>query len=159
MSLYISSICHILVVMLTLSPSTSSLLDRKIEETAAGLQTSYLNHLRSINKSNTATIVNYITAMRSEINLSDYYRRDIIELLCKFSNYNNNKNFKELARHSVISFLETYRKTETQDILHKWIGTYNLFRIYLLRFFKWLYSPELEPGKRPKRQLWKIFLS
>jgi hypothetical protein len=38
--------------MLTLSPSTSSLLDRKIEETAAGLQTSYLNHLRSINKSN-----------------------------------------------------------------------------------------------------------
>ena len=34
--------------------------------------------------------------------------------------------------------------------MHKWIGTYNLFRVYLLRFFKWLYSPDIEPGKRLK---------
>ena len=34
--------------------------------------------------------------------------------------------------------------------MHKWIGTYNLFRIHLLRFFKWLYYPDAEPGKRPK---------
>jgi hypothetical protein len=33
--------------------------------------------------------------------------------------------------------------------LHKWIGTYNLFRIYLLRFFKWLYTPDIEHSKRP----------
>jgi hypothetical protein len=30
------------------------------------------------------------------------------------------------------------------------IGTYNLFRTYLLRFFKWLYYPDVEPDKRPK---------
>jgi integrase len=34
--------------------------------------------------------------------------------------------------------------------MHKWIGTYNLFRMYLLRFFKWLYHPNLEPESRPK---------
>jgi integrase len=34
--------------------------------------------------------------------------------------------------------------------MHKWIGTYNLFRIYLLRFFKWLYYQDIEPDKRPK---------
>ncbi len=34
--------------------------------------------------------------------------------------------------------------------MHKWIGTYNLFRVYLLRFFKWLYYPDIEPRKRPK---------
>jgi integrase len=34
--------------------------------------------------------------------------------------------------------------------MHKWIGTYNLFRIYLLRFFKWIYYPDIEPGKRPR---------
>jgi hypothetical protein len=34
--------------------------------------------------------------------------------------------------------------------MHKWIGTYNLFRIHLLRFFKWLYYPDAEPGKRLK---------
>ena len=34
--------------------------------------------------------------------------------------------------------------------LHKWIGTYNLYRIHLLRFFKWLYYPDIEPNKRSK---------
>jgi hypothetical protein len=34
--------------------------------------------------------------------------------------------------------------------LHRWIGTYNLYRVHLIRFFKWLYSPGLEPDKRPK---------
>jgi hypothetical protein len=37
--------------------------------------------------------------------------------------------------------------------MHKWIGTYNLFRIHLLRFFKWLYYPDIEPGQRPKPSL------
>ncbi|MGA9150477.1 MAG: hypothetical protein WBZ36_07860 [Candidatus Nitrosopolaris sp.] len=34
--------------------------------------------------------------------------------------------------------------------MHKWIGTYNIYRIYLLRFFKWLYYPDREPKKRSK---------
>ena len=34
------------------------------------------------------------------------------------------------------------------DPLHKWIGTYNLKRTILLRFFKWLHCPSAEPKKR-----------
>jgi hypothetical protein len=34
--------------------------------------------------------------------------------------------------------------------LHKWIGTYNVYRIQLMRFFKWLYSPDIEQKQRPK---------
>jgi hypothetical protein len=34
--------------------------------------------------------------------------------------------------------------------MHKWIGTYNLSRVYLIRFFRWLYYPDIEPRKRPK---------
>jgi hypothetical protein len=34
--------------------------------------------------------------------------------------------------------------------MHKWIGTYNVYRIHLLRFFKRLYYPDIEPGKRHK---------
>ena len=37
--------------------------------------------------------------------------------------------------------------------MHKWIGTYNIYRIYLLRFFKWLYYPDIEPDKRPKPEV------
>lgn len=50
----------------------------------------------------------------------------------------------------MLSFLDSFRKIETVDPLHKWIGTYNNYRIQLLWFFKWLYSPDIEPKKRPK---------
>ena len=55
-----------------------------------------------------------------------------------------------MTRDDIISFLDSYRRPDTADSLHKWIGTYNLFRIHLLRFFKWLYYPDIEPDKRPK---------
>jgi integrase len=128
------------------------LLDRKIDETTAGLESSFANLLRSINEDNAATIVKYVAAMKREVNLSDLYRRDVIAVLCKFSKYNgnNNKLFSDLAQSHILSFLDSFRKTEIQDPLHKWIGTYNLYRIHLLRFFKWLYSPDIEPDNRPK---------
>jgi site-specific recombinase XerD len=88
--------------------------------------------------------------MKNEVNLSDNYRKDLIEALSRFSKYNDNKPFKDLTRNNTIAFLESLRKTETQDPMHKWIGTYNLFRSHLLKFFKWLYSPDIEPSKRPK---------
>jgi integrase/recombinase XerD len=126
------------------------LLDAKIEEVCTGLQISYVNNLRSISiESNIVIIVNYINSMKTELNLSINYRRDLIKLLTRFSEVNN-KNFKDITRNDIISFLEGFRKIETQDPLHKWIGTYNVFRIHLLRFFKWLYSPDLEPSKRSK---------
>jgi integrase len=88
--------------------------------------------------------------MKSEVNLSDHYRRHLIEVLSKFSKFDDNKSFKDLKHSDVIAFLETYRRTEAQDPLHKWIGTYNIYRIHLMRFFKWLYNPDIEPDKRPK---------
>ena len=127
------------------------LLDTKIEETCAGLQMSYLIGLRSLsNENNIMPIVNYVNSMRTELNLSFNYRRDVLKLLSQFSRYNNDINFKDITRTNIIAFLESFRKTETQDPMHKWIGTYNVYRIHLLRFFKWLYSPDIEPDKREK---------
>ena len=37
--------------------------------------------------------------------------------------------------------------------MHKWIGTYNVYRIHLVRFFKWLYYPDIEPTARSKPQV------
>jgi integrase len=130
--------------------NVSALLDRKIEETSTGLPTSCARHLRSISETNATTVIEYIAAMKSEVNLSDNYRKDLIELLCKFSRYCDNKTFKDLTRANVIAFLESFRKTDAADPLHKWIGTYNIYRMHLLRFFKWLYYPDIEPSKKPK---------
>ena len=91
-----------------------------------------------------------MAAIRFEINPSDQYRRSIIETLSVFAKFTDNKSFKDVTKDHIVSFLESYRKTDAADPLHKWIGTYNVFRMHLLRFFKWFYSPELEPAKRPK---------
>jgi hypothetical protein len=99
-------------------------------------------------------ICGYVLSLRSEVNLSDSYRKDVILLLCKFSTYfKNTKTFKKIAREDLLLFLDSLRKAEAVDPLHKWIGTYNLYRIHLLRFFKGLYSPDLEPEKRPKPEV------
>jgi hypothetical protein len=89
--------------------------------------------------------------MKSEINLSDHYRKDTIILLSNLSIFfKNAKAFKEITREDLLSFLDSYRKPEDIDPLHKWIGTYNIYRIHMMRFFKWLYFPDIEQKKRPK---------
>jgi hypothetical protein len=57
--------------------------------------------------------------MKVETNLADHYRKDLIEVLCRFSKYNDNRPYRDLTRDNIITFLETYRRSETQDPLHK----------------------------------------
>ncbi|MFL6408424.1 MAG: hypothetical protein ACJ71F_15350, partial [Nitrososphaeraceae archaeon] len=130
-----------------------------IENATEGLPYRCFNYLfnkvlpGSRGKENALTICDYMSSLRSEINPSDNYRRDNIILLCDFSIFFNNKNakiFKEITREDLLSFLDSFRKAESVDPLHKWIGTYNIYRMQLMRFFKWLYYPDVEQKKRPK---------
>jgi len=92
-----------------------------------------------------------MSSLKSEINPSNGYRKNTIILLSTFSIFfKNAKTFKEITREDLLSFLDSFRKVETVDPLHKWIGTYNLYRTELMRFFMWLYYPNLEYNKRPK---------
>jgi hypothetical protein len=52
----------------------SPIFDRKIDETTAGLSSFYVKNLRSIGAMNGAIIVDYISALKIEVNLSDHYR-------------------------------------------------------------------------------------
>jgi hypothetical protein len=127
------------------------LLDRRIDDVTAGLVQYYSSLIQKLslsNKENALTIISYINAMRTEINLSDHYRMDVIRLLSVFSDYFQNQlSYKQMTCDNLLSFLDSFRKPEGVDPLHKWIGTYNINRIHLTRFFKWLYSPDLEPDK------------
>ena len=123
---------------------------RKIEEATASLAPSWTKSLLSVPEEIAALIADYIKVMKSEVNLSDSYRRDVIEVISKLSKYHDHKSFKEMTRDDILSYLDSFRKPEAADPLHKWIGTYNLYRIHIQRFFKWLYNPEVEHTKRPK---------
>jgi hypothetical protein len=88
--------------------------------------------------------------MTTETNLSDRFRKDLIYFLCTFSNNSDNKSFKSITRQDILRFLDSFRRHETSDPLHKWIGTYNIYRLHLLRFFKALYYPDIEQEKKTK---------
>ena len=87
-------------------------MDRRIEETGAGLAASYTRQLHSISEHNASTIIEYIAAMKSEVNLADHYRRDLIVMLCRFSKYNDSKPFKDLTR---IIFLDFWMIPQDRD--------------------------------------------
>jgi hypothetical protein len=88
--------------------------------------------------------------MMTETNLSDNYRKGVIKLLYIFSKYNKDKPFRVVTREDILAFLDSFRRSEASDPMHKWIGTYNTYRIHLLRFFKWLYYPDVEPDNFTK---------
>ena len=58
-----------------------------------------------------------------------------------------------MQRNDIISFFNSLRKSEDEDPMHKWIGTYNSYHMSITRFFKWLEHPDLEPSARPKPQI------
>jgi integrase len=139
------------------------LLDSKIDISTEGLTPQYGNRLRKTEpKMNAMIISKYIISMKAEINPSDRYREVVIKVLTKLSQFHNNsrnnddthgytsKSLLEIRREDILRYLDTLRKPESVDPLHKWIGTYNIYRIHLIRFFKWLYYHDLEQDKRPK---------
>ena len=72
----------------------------------------------------------------------------VLTLLSQF--HNNQISFKEMAKEGILSYLNRLRKPEVDDPLHKWVGSYNLYRTLIIKFFKWLYYPDLQPSNRPK---------
>ncbi|HZA65122.1 MAG TPA: hypothetical protein VE573_19750, partial [Nitrososphaeraceae archaeon] len=116
----------------------SEKIHRKIEEATAGLANSWTKSLLFVPEEIASMIADYIKVMKSEVNLSDSYRKSVIEVLTKLSKSCNHKGFKNITRNDILSFLDSFRKPEEADPLHTWIGTYNLYRIHIQRFFKWL---------------------
>ena len=146
-----------LISTTTATTTVASEIDtRKIENITQGLASYCFNMLHNRvlphNRDNAMTICEYISSMKHELNLSDNYREDVIMLLSRFSIFFKNAMvFKQITREDLLSFIDSYRKPEASDPMHKWIGTYNIMRMHLMRFFRWLYYPDVHPSKdRPK---------
>lgn len=131
--------------------SDTTIFDQKIELATEGLEPYYLDHLKTrISRKNSIIIARYILSMRIETNLSLNHRRSIITSLKMLSEFLSNKPFPEMNREDILSYLESLRKSDASDKMHKWVSTYNQRVITFLRFFKWLYAPNTEASKREK---------
>ncbi|HEY6884675.1 MAG TPA: tyrosine-type recombinase/integrase, partial [Nitrososphaeraceae archaeon] len=128
-----------------------SLLERKVGFITEGLTSQYAERLYKMRRDNTLDIINFISSMKTEINLSANHIRNNIMVLTLLSQFHNNKkSFKQMTRQDVLSYLDKLRKPESDDPLHRWIGTYNAYRTLILKFFKWLYYPDLPESHRPR---------
>jgi integrase len=130
---------------LSLSPSS---LDQKIDIITEGLPASYGKNLRLLDPQNASTIIQYVQVMKIETNISNHYRKNTIEVLTRFCNFHKNKPFHDITRDDILAFLSSFSKTDDADPLHRWIGTYNQFRMQIFRFFKWLYYPQVKHNMR-----------
>jgi len=126
--------------------------DRKLDTITAGAKPFVKEHLLTkISKENCLTIVNYMLAMQTEVSPTQSYRIDTILKLKYFAEVNKPKSFNnDMTRQDIIDFLDSLRKPEQVDPLHKWIGTYEAYRIVLMRFFRWLHAPDIPQRQRPR---------
>jgi len=102
-----------------------------------------------IQTQNQKIIKDYIEARKTETNLATSTQKVTSYTLNRFSRHEK-KYFKDITRDGLLSFLNSLRKSETQDPNHKWIGTYNHCLIIISTFFKWLYNPQVGPNEREK---------
>jgi integrase/recombinase XerD len=106
-----------------------------------------------LSQENALTICDYIIAMKREINPRINTIRTTIQFLYELSKSAGiDKKFNDMMvtnENDVLLYLDKCRKPENDDPLHKWIGTYNMKRIILFRFFRWLQYPDVaNPDKR-----------
>ncbi len=127
-------------------------IERKIILATDGFGTKFCETTlsRKLSREDAAVIADYIIAMKREVNPRLNYMRYTIQFLSELSKVVGiGKKFVDMTREDVLYYLDKCRKPENEDPMHKWIGSYNIKRIILIRFFKWLYYPNVtDPKKR-----------
>ncbi|MGA7042362.1 MAG: hypothetical protein WBY71_01720 [Nitrososphaeraceae archaeon] len=134
-------------------------LDRKIILATEGFSITtkfcelILRDRNRISKENALTVCDYIIAMKREVNPKVSTIRITIQFLAQLSKaVGIAVKFIDMTRDDILlRYLNKCRKPEIEDPLHKWIGSYNVKRITLIRFFKWLHYPDVyNPKQRNK---------
>jgi len=124
---------------------------RKIDLVSTGLPeyvSKQLFDLCCLSTENALTIVNFLLAQKTEINISDTYKLNMISTLLLLSNSLSHKSFKDMKRDDILIYLDGLRKDDASDPLHKWIGSYNVKRQRLITFFRWFYNTNKCPSAR-----------
>src|ERR671918_2685808 len=110
---------------------------------------SLLTDKTKMSRENALTLAEYLIDMKSEINPRPSYIRNNLQFLSELSRFVGiKKRFKDFIKEDITSFLDNHRKSEEEDPLHKWIGSYNIKCLAILRFYKWIYYRHIEDPKK-----------
>jgi len=122
--------------------------DKKIKSATEGMQQECYDRLLKLdNFENDDVIADYLIASKNETN-TKVSTRTTICLNIRFAQ-KIGKPLGNVTKDDL--YFNGLKKLEDIDPKHKWKGYWNMLRIIIPRFFKWYYSPNLPPSKRPKK--------
>jgi integrase/recombinase XerD len=102
-----------------------------------------------MSKENAIILADYIIVMKREINPRASYVKNNLQFLSELSRFVGiEKRFKDFTKDDILSFLDHTRKSENDDPMHKWIGSYNVKCEAIQRFYKWIHYQNIEDSKR-----------
>jgi uncharacterized protein YihD (DUF1040 family) len=133
--------------------SINSELDRKIALATECFTTSkaselILKYRTRLSEHNALTVCNYIIAFKHEVNPRPSYMKYTMQFLSELSKTAGiEKRLEDYTKDDVLLYLDSARKSENENPMHKWIGNYNTKRAILIRFFKWLHYPDVYSPK------------
>ncbi len=114
---------------------------QRIMEATLGLNKGYyvlMTERMSVN--NADILAKFVISNRKEKNIAINTVISYIDGISCLDNFHKHKDLDKMDKNDIISFLDSYRKPENIDPLHRWINTYNLRLTVVCKFFRWLYS-------------------
>jgi integrase/recombinase XerD len=116
---------------------------QQIIEATSGLNNHYVSMMvERMSVINADLLARFIILNRKDsiiaINTIAMYIDGIVYL----ENFHRHKDLDKMDKNDIVAFLDSYRKSETVDPLHKWVATYNIRLMVISKFFRWLYSSQ-----------------
>jgi hypothetical protein len=94
-------------------------LERKLDSITKSLSKPYFNkilkNLLKANHNNATTIYDYIIAEQTELNIKNSTKEGKIKVLVWFSNFHENKSFREMTKQDILAHLNNLRKSSLED--------------------------------------------
>jgi integrase len=103
-----------------------------------------LNDILSKSIENVENICDFIISERNEIDIKESTVEWHVKVLGQLLKYHSFKNFKNITKEDILDYLNSLRKPSTEDPMNKSIGNRNNKQRVLLKFFKWLYNPNID---------------
>lgn len=123
------------------SRSNDNDIRHRITEATSGLSNHYFGMMtKRMSASNANLLARFIIQSRKDSIIAINTIKMYIDGVVYLENYREHKDFDKMVRNDIVAFLDSYRKPETVDPLHKWINTYNTRLNTILKFFRWLDS-------------------
>ena len=76
-------------------------------------------------ETNSKLVVDHLTFKNEEGNLKPATRADHMDRLSRLCLFHKTKPFSKMMLEDLCYYLDTLRRTESEDPTNKWIGTYN----------------------------------